>query len=91
MNAKHLIAMLALTLAAGATFAALKQGPVETPPSAAATATDCAETPIARIVVTARRDPASADATPVARVVVTARRSESADIVSAARTETADN
>ena len=72
MNAKHLVATLALMLAAGATFAALKQGPVESVPSVAAA--DCAEAPIARIVVTAQRGAVDA-AAPVARITVTARRS----------------
>ena len=81
MHAKHLIATLALTLAAGATFAALKHGHVETPKSTPVA--DCAEPAIPRVVVTARRAQAQAAEAPVARVVVIVRRSEAGPIVSA--------
>ena len=76
MNAKHLVATLALTLAAGVTFAALKQAPVEIPRAALPTpalAAECADamTPgIPRVVVTAKRDQEAQ----VARIVVTAKR-----------------
>ena len=76
MNAKHLVATLALTLAAGVTFAALKQAPVETPRAALPTpalAAECADamTPgIPRVVVTAKREQEAQ----VARIVVTAKR-----------------
>lgn len=78
MNARHLIAMLILALAAGATFAALKHGRVAAPVA------KCAEAAVAaipRVVVTARRDQAEA---PVARVVVTARRTQAGSAVAAA-------
>lgn len=85
MNAKHLIAALALTLAAGATLAALKHGQVEAPK--AAPVADCAEVSeaaIPRVVVTARRDQAQAAEAPVARVVVIARRTQAGPAIAAA-------
>ena len=86
MNARHLIAALALTLAAGATFAALKHGPVEAP--RASTTVECADpaaAAIPRVVVTARRDAAQAAEAPIARVVVTAKRIEAGAAVASAR------
>lgn len=85
MNARHLIAALALTLAAGATFAALKQGHAETPK--ATPVADCADAAIAaipRVVVTARRDAARSAEAPVARIVVTAKRLHAGTPVAAA-------
>ena len=68
MNAKRLISVLTLALAAGAAVAAISYRP------AAPAEADCegAAPAIPRVVVTASR--AHADATPVARVVVVARR-----------------
>lgn len=85
MNARHLIAALSLTLAAGATFAALKQGQAEAPK--ASPVADCADATAAaipRVVVTARRDAAQSAAAPVARVVVTAKRIQAGTPVAAA-------
>ncbi|TAK51492.1 MAG: hypothetical protein EPO27_02785 [Betaproteobacteria bacterium] len=85
MIAKHLIALLSLTLAAGATFAAFSHGPVEAPRAAAMA--ECAEPAapaIPRVVVTARRDQARTVEVPVARVVVTARRTQSVPALAAA-------
>ncbi|TAK43430.1 MAG: hypothetical protein EPO27_15005 [Betaproteobacteria bacterium] len=68
MNARRLISVLALTLAAGAAIAAISYRPAATLES------DCDDaTPaIPRVVVTATR--AQAEETSVARVVVVARR-----------------
>jgi len=87
MNAKHFVATLALTLAAGAAFAALKQGPVAAPATSATTAecTDTAAAAIPRVVVTAKRDLADAPEAPVARIVVTAKRLPSNNTVAVAR------
>jgi hypothetical protein len=85
MNARHLIAALTLTLAAGATFAALKQGQAETPK--ATPVADCADATavaIPRVVVTARRDAARSTEAPVARVVVTAKRVQAGTPIAAA-------
>ena len=85
MNARRLIVTLTLTLAAGATLAALKHGQVEAPRSMPAA--ECGEvtgTAIPRVVVTARRDQAQTTAAPVARVVVTARRVEAGQVVARA-------
>ncbi|TAK41419.1 MAG: hypothetical protein EPN19_09850 [Betaproteobacteria bacterium] len=85
MNAKHLIALLTLTLTAGATFAAFRHGAVEAPRAAAVA--DCAEpaaAAIPRVVVTAHRDQARSVEAPVARVVVTGRRIQSGPAVAAA-------
>ncbi|OGA29244.1 MAG: hypothetical protein A3I65_04290 [Betaproteobacteria bacterium RIFCSPLOWO2_02_FULL_68_150] len=85
MNARHLIVTLALLFAAGATVAALKHGPVETP--RAAGAAECAETAapeIPRVVITARRGHADAAEAPIARVVVTARRNQTGPAIAAA-------
>lgn len=84
MNTKHLIATLALALAAGAAFAAFKHGPVETPRAvAAAECADPAAAAIPRVVVTARRDQAAVAETHLARVVVTARRTQTGPAVAA--------
>lgn len=85
MNAKRLIAMSILALAAGATFAAFNRNSAESQRQSAASA--CAETTAAvpaipRVVVTARRDLAQSTETPVARVVVTASRLAAASSLS---------
>lgn len=85
MTAKHLIVTLSLTLAAGATLAAIKHGHAEAPGSTAVA--ECAEiatTAIPRVIVTARRDQARAAEAPVARVVVTARRIGTSQVAAAA-------
>lgn len=82
MTAKHLIATLTLTLAAGATFAAIKHGQTEAPNPVAVCA-ESSQSAIARVVVTARRDRALTTEAPVARVVVTARRTGSNSLAAA--------
>jgi len=68
MNAKRLISVLALTLAAGAAIAAIGYRPVATLESGSDDATPA----IPRIVVTATR--VQAEEASIARVVVVARR-----------------
>jgi len=76
MNAKHLILTLSLTLAGGVAAAALSRGSADParPASLAECSGQASQGAIARVVVTARRDPVEAAAVEIPRVVVTGRR-----------------
>lgn len=82
MTAKHLIATLALTLAAGAAFAAIRHAPAVTPGPAAGCETAAQSIP--RVVVIAHRDRTARAEAPVPRVVITARRIGTRDVAAAA-------
>lgn len=76
MNAKPLILILSLTLAAGVAAAAISRGTANParPASVAGCADQVSEDAIPRVVVTARRDQVDAAAVEIPRVVVTGRR-----------------
>lgn len=81
MTARHLFAILSLTLAAGAAFAAIKQGQAITPTPVAGCESPAPAIP--RVVVTAHRDQARQTEPPIARVVVTARRIGTSQVAAA--------
>lgn len=81
MTSRHLIAILSLMLAAGAAFAAIKQGQAVTPTPVAGCESPAPAIP--RVVVTARRVEARQTGPTVARVVVTARRPGTSQLAAA--------